>query len=1561
MIKKFKLILFLLISNFIYSQFANFDLNGNLNISSASNSFWEYRYKQSGTSTYSTPTSAYGTQSVAIKLNPFISWDISKRMLGSTTWTEQTINSDYVNITPKTFGYNFNFDTSTLEEGWRNYRIENTTSNNYSNVFESTSTTFGNTGKSLNYIWGSNYKIMMVSPKISDLSTDKKFSIYSYKNQSGSTIQLGTMSNPYDPSTFHNLKTVTIQGPGFEKIEVFMNNYLGGDNYIAIKTSSSNGDIFLDHFNYEQSINCFDISNFSLTNNSENSAQINFNADSAQNTWEVNLTNTTNNTNETFLINSNNYQLQNLVGNSNYQVKIRAFCAQALYTNWTNTISFTTICTTKTAGYQTSFHNTSYIDPCWSKIIPLGANISQSETALFSDSSTTYNLTPRTGNKYIKITGSTSSYTYFVSPNISDLNIDKRIKFFLTSYGNYVNSPLTIGTMLDPNNESTFIPIKTINPTEINEIFGYNVNEYWKEHIIYLNNYNTNLNHHYIAFRHDKIQSSYLFIDDFTYELSPNCKEPVNLYNNDITNNTAEIKWEDFDNSSTEWEIQYGVSGFALGTGTNVISTTNPHLLTNLLSSTIYDFYVRTKCGNNYSNWSDRGTFKTKCDGVTVGFTDNFENSNFRLNTCWNRITAPIRDSFYKANNQINYNSSQFKSGINSIKIYHGVSPNLINTPDRKILVTPKLLDFNNDKMISFWSYANMSGIESIQIGTLSNPNDYTTFTLFKEFSNLSYNQWIKFIVDFSNYTGNDKYVGIRVLNTSTNNTLLYIDDFEYYLNPCNKPSNLTAEQTNSNSAILNWQANSNITNWEIEYGVFGFTPGTGNIINTSTKPYILTGLNSNQKYQFRVRNLCQSNFANWSELYYFKISCTTIAPLYENFDQITQEEFVNLSTLTNFCWSSNEDHNNGLYSDISNQNVVNYTSPPNSLQLSNGNTNQSNIFFISPFLTDFNQNKKLKFWVLGYLYNTLNSSTISIGTIRNPMDVNTYEEYQTLSINDLNSKGKEFYIDFQNYTGSNKIIAFKLPNTNVNVNSSNVPSYVTIDDIIYDNKTTCKEPINIQFNEITNNSVKINWEANSNIQIEYGIEGFTPGNGITLNTNQNEIFISNLNELTNYEFYFKSICTNENSIIIGPKKIRTSCAPNNIPWSENFNTLPSYGINTLPPCMNILANGFTLNNYNINTNNNNYDDDNIISGNGDSSYIWFNENHPKFTSPPFNLIAGTSYKFSLDIRKNYEYGIQHVKVSVGRGNNLYGSESDLFRNGSISEYNYNTNTFIYTPIENGQYTFFLEGKTDSADNNLIIDNLSLIEAYPGLVNSNINLSNNNNLLVLEKTNYTDINLFSNSGNNEYKLMGSSIQSPQNIDSNSILLWEKYENNLTKINFKVGQLNSNPLVLKFDLKQTFNTSTNDSQFRVVVNGIQINNNIKANTNNSDDFITYQYDLTPFSNNNIYVSLQHFGKNSTNIGNHAFLKNIEITNILNSEEFNFKSLKVYPNPTKDIITINNYEIINSYEITNITGQDIEKKSIELNDFKINIDNYPTGIYLLKLNSDGNSKSVKIVKE
>jgi len=90
------------------------------------------------------------------------------------------------------------------------------------------------------------------------------------------------------------------------------------------------------------------------------------------------------------------------------------------------------------------------------------------------------------------------------------------------------------------------------------------------------------------------------------------CNTPSELSATNLTNFSADLSWVE-NGTATIWTIEYGPTGFSIGTGTVLFGvSTNPFTLTNLMPCMTYDFYVRAHCGAGvFSAWGGPHEFST--------------------------------------------------------------------------------------------------------------------------------------------------------------------------------------------------------------------------------------------------------------------------------------------------------------------------------------------------------------------------------------------------------------------------------------------------------------------------------------------------------------------------------------------------------------------------------------------------------------------------------------------------------------------------------------------------------------------------------------------------------------------------------------------------------------------------------------------------------------------------------------------------------------------------------------------------------------------------------------
>ncbi|MEX2484202.1 MAG: choice-of-anchor J domain-containing protein, partial [Brumimicrobium sp.] len=135
-------------------------------------------------------------------------------------------------------------------------------------------------------------------------------------------------------------------------------------------------------------------------------------------------------------------------------------------------------------------------------------------------------------------------------------------------------------------------------------------------------------------------------------------------------------------------------------------------------------------------------------------------------------------------------------------------------------------------------------------------------------------------------------------------------------------PSGLVMTNITDQGGQVSWIANGSETEWNVEWGLPGFTPGTGNEIGSSVATdtfEIITGLNSNTEYDVFVSANCGagSTVGEWDSIT-FITDCSVFSPINfcESFDSGSQ---------TQNCWTVLDENGDG------DEWNMDYTTNPNS------------------------------------------------------------------------------------------------------------------------------------------------------------------------------------------------------------------------------------------------------------------------------------------------------------------------------------------------------------------------------------------------------------------------------------------------------------------------------------------------------------------------------------------------------------------------------------------------------------------------------------------------------
>ncbi len=89
--------------------------------------------------------------------------------------------------------------------------------------------------------------------------------------------------------------------------------------------------------------------------------------------------------------------------------------------------------------------------------------------------------------------------------------------------------------------------------------------------------------------------------------------------------------------------------------------------------------------------------------------------------------------------------------------------------------------------------------------------------------------------------------------------------------------------------------------------------------------------------------------------------------------------------------------------------------------------------------------------------------------------------------------------------------------------------------------------------------------------------------------------------------------------------------------------------------------------------------------------------------------------------------------------------------------------------------------------------------------------------------------------------------------------------------------------------------------------------------------------------------------------------INITTNLATSDINSKKIQIYPNPVKNILSINNKLIVKTVKIINMTGQEVYNKQLNKINPQINVSSLSKGVYIINIETTEGVVTQKIIKD
>lgn len=357
-------------------------------------------------------------------------------------------------------------------------------------------------------------------------------------------------------------------------------------------------------------------------------------------------------------------------------------------------------------------------------------------------------------------------------------------------------------------------------------------------------------------------------------------------------------------------------------------------------------------------------------------------------------------------------------------------------------------------------------------------------------------------------------------------------------LPPCPHPTQIAVSEVTHNSALLSWTPNEVIGSLvRIQYDTMSFTPGSAghnNMLYGGDTCHL--SLLPNHNYWLSIRSDCGTDSSEWLTVT-FSTPCTPLSldelPLSEDFEDYTVDD----PTLWDGCWKR---VNGPEVKDVSS-----WDGRPNmAIRI-------ANIGWMHLPPVDSLRITKLRFRAHGNTYGSSYITTLHVGVMSDPFDINTFDTLQTFSIN--HNSWEEYTVPLAIYNGNGNTVAFKW----------SCVGQAFIDDIELSVFDGCLAVDNVTVDNVGKHDATVHWSAyvpTANYRVVWHPAGNAlAADSITLTSDS--LVLGGLTPNTDYVVMVYSLCNDTTISEAVSTVFHTRCAVP-LPLDQDFDS-----VTELPDC----------------------------------------------------------------------------------------------------------------------------------------------------------------------------------------------------------------------------------------------------------------------------------------------------------------------------------------------------------------------------------------------------------
>ena len=794
----------------------------------------------------------------------------------------------------------------------------------------STTTKYGSTGKSLKLYATTTDQVLVATQPLNHVANDMEVDFMFYA-PSGTSFQVGLMSDPGDMSTFEQLYTATVPTSSVWKNYRFntSNSAQGTATNLHVAFVVNSGaarTCYLDNVNIHAIPSCPRLENLTVISTDSVSVTLSWtDLISGSHNYETEIVSA--DTTVYLTANSNPAIIFGLSAQTNYTARVRSICSSNDTSEWSMPVSFRTKCGSTTVPFSENFNSSSSLPDCWESTVlntPLTGSGSVTGWSIYTTTSSSSSYI-RTGNS-LKSPDSRKGTRYLLTLpaiRIPD-NQQQEISFWMYRNSNSVSIE---GIKVYVNTQPTLTGAILLDSI-LNSYNGYPVEEKSGYYNYIYTIPMTGVV--YVMFESTHAYQTSIYLEDIT--ITPKeCHTKVKNYTEtvDVNNYSYSSSWISLSDEDA-WVVDFSLVKDDTIQICNLQSVVNtpafsldlsPYLATG--SSYSYSVDITGLCNVNDTSTevvSVTGEFNTPCLPLALPIIETF--STEVPPVCWSASTDP--NSAKPANAWTKDNGTSYANTVGCAKYpdANATTIGYLNSP--KFFATA-----GKEYLVTFYQYRDKTytkNREGIYVWLSTVENDTTNAVLIG--SALRYypsNGITKMTYSFTPTTDGVYCIIFQAVQEFGGSN--YIDDVIIEEKPTciNIPEgNVTAEagifdaQISINDTIAhtyelyylngtNFDLELDGTNLEVDSIIANGTRVVANITPTANV-VTLTNLTAESDYAYIFRLVCdstQGDYSNWSVIKSFTTLCAPVevndtSTFIESFESFNKGTYMNATASCN-------------------------------------------------------------------------------------------------------------------------------------------------------------------------------------------------------------------------------------------------------------------------------------------------------------------------------------------------------------------------------------------------------------------------------------------------------------------------------------------------------------------------------------------------------------------------------------------------------------------------------------------------------------------------------------